>query len=54
MTKPDQSATFSKLLEKLLAYREKDYRSDPELQAARINTMEYVLQSTLEKLRRFD
>lgn len=46
--------TFSKLLAELLRYREKDYSSDPERQAVRINTIEYVLQATLEKLRAFD
>ena len=43
--------TFEDLLAELVAYRERDYSSDPEREDARIEAIEYVLQTTLEKLR---
>lgn len=43
--------TFEGILEGLLLYRDQEYRSDPDRNAARLDAIECALQSTLEKLR---
>jgi hypothetical protein len=44
-------ATFAELLEQLVAYRDRDYRTDLNREEARFRAIESVLQATLEKLR---
>ena len=44
-------ATFAELIEQLVAYRDRDYRTDLQRDEARLNAIEGVLQATLEKLR---
>jgi len=43
--------TWEGLLEDLVAARNGDYRSDPERNEARLNAIEYIVQTMLEKLR---
>ena len=45
------SETWEGLLEDLVAARNGDYRSDPERNEARLNAIEYIVQTMLEKLR---
>jgi hypothetical protein len=43
--------TFAQLIGELLSYRDREFRSDPERDAARLDAIEYFLQTALEKLR---
>lgn len=43
--------TFEGLLKVLVEFRDVQFRSEPERDAARIENLEYVIQTMLEKLR---
>lgn len=43
--------TFQSMLDRLVEIRDAEYRNDPDRTAARIDSMESILQSILEKLR---
>jgi len=44
-------SSYSSLLDMLIEARDADYRSDPERNEARLNMIESVMQTLLEKLR---
>lgn len=44
-------STWQSLLDELVRVRDMDFRSDPEREQARRDTLEYVVQTMLEKLR---
>lgn len=46
--------TYQGLLDSLVAFRDQEFRSDPEREAARIDMLESTIQAMLEKLRGFD
>jgi hypothetical protein len=46
--------TWEGLLKALVECRDASYRSDPERDKARLDNLEYVVQSILEKLRDAD
>ena len=43
--------TFAALLDELVAFRDRPFRSEPERDTARIDMLESIMQATLEKLR---
>jgi hypothetical protein len=43
--------SFANLLQQLVDARDAEYRSNPERDAARLDAMESILQTTLEMLR---
>lgn len=43
--------TYHSMLERLVEVRDGDYRSDPERHEARLNVIEGIMQTMLEKLR---
>ena len=43
--------TYQNMLGRLVSVRDGDYRSDPDRHEARLDAMESILQSMLEKLR---
>lgn len=44
-------STWASLLEELVKCRNGDWRSDPERAEAMLGTLEYIVQTMLEKLR---
>lgn len=44
-------ATYQELLDRLYEVRSTEYRSDPERDEARFNSLESIMQALLEKLR---
>jgi hypothetical protein len=44
-------STWASLLSELVAVRNREYRSEPERKEVQIETLEYIVQTMLEKLR---
>lgn len=46
-----EKVSWENLLDQLVALRRRQYRTDAEMEESRIQTIEFVVQSMLEKLR---
>jgi hypothetical protein len=44
-------STWESLLETFIEVRDRQYRSDPDRDAARLDNLEFIMQRILEKLR---